>query len=173
MIVSLRKFSYEDLKKQLKKDDKIVVWSCNNCVKFCDGFGGREAMNNLADKLTSDGFNVIRRELIGMSCVLDLVCLRTMDTATREIFDSATVIIPLVCEDGLDNLKYVFKGKKIIDVPLTVGLGVFSTEFGSLRLTVPFEKTGLPFSPEGIPLSEVAKKLGVYAGPFVKSVEKK
>ena len=84
----------------------------------------------------------------------------------KTIFEEATVIIPLACEDGYENLKYVFKDKRVIDVPLTVGLGVFSTEFGALRLTVPFEDTGIEAKVEGIPLEEVAKKLGGYAGPF-------
>ncbi|MCD6384244.1 hypothetical protein J7M23_00555 [Candidatus Sumerlaeota bacterium] len=167
MIISLRKLTYEDLKKQLSKEDKIVVWACNNCVRFCDGFGGRDAMNNLADQLEQDGFNVIRRELIGMSCVLDLVHLRAIEDATREFFEQATVIIPLTCEDGLDNLKMVFKGKKIIDVPKTVGLGILSTDWHTLRLTIPFEDTGLKPTPEGMPLEEAAKQLGIYAGPFV------
>ena len=166
MIVSLRKISYTELKSQLKKDDKIVIWSCNNCVKFCKGLGGREAMKNLKEKLEKDGFNVIHTELIGLSCVLDLVHLRAIEEPTKSIFEDATVIIPLTCEDGYANLKHIFPGKRIVDVPLTVGLGVFSTEFGELRLTIPFEETGLKFTPEGIPLEEVAKKLGVYAGPF-------
>ncbi|RKZ21703.1 hypothetical protein DRQ16_03260 [bacterium] len=166
MIVTLRKLSYEDLKKKLKKEDKIVIWSCNNCVKFCNGLGGREAMARLKEKLEKDGFNVIHTELIGLSCVLDLVHLRALEEPTKTIFEEATVIIPLACEDGYENLKHVFKDKRIIDVPLTVGLGVFSTEFGALRLTVPFEDTGIEAKVEGIPLEEVAKKLGVYAGPF-------
>jgi len=166
MIVTLRKLSYDDLKAQLKKDDKIVIWSCNNCVKFCNGFGGRQAMASLKEKLEKDGYNVIHTELIGLSCVLDLVHLRAIEEPTKTIFEEATVVIPLACEDGYENLKYVFKKKRIIDVPLTVGLGVFSTEFGALRLTVPFENTGLEKKIEGIPLEEVAKKLNAHAGPF-------
>jgi hypothetical protein len=166
MIISLRKLSYEDLKSQLSKEDKIVVWACNNCVKFCDKFGGREAMNQLAEKLQTDGFNVIRRELIGMSCVLDLVYLRAVEPATKETFEEATVLIPLTCEDGYDNLKHIFHDKKIIDVPKTIGLGVLSTQWHALRLTAPFEETGLKAPPEGMTLKDAAKELGIYSGPF-------
>jgi hypothetical protein len=166
MIITLRKISYEDLKHQLGKEDRIVVFACNNCVKFCDKFGGREAMNNLAQKLEADGHNVIRRELIGMSCVLDLVHLRAMYDATKKTFEEATVIIPLTCEDGYENIKHIFQDKKIIDVPKTIGLGVLSTQWHTLRLTVPFEETGLKPPPEGMPLEEAAKQLGIYAGPF-------
>ncbi len=166
MIISLRKITYEELKNQLSKEDKIVVWACNNCVKFCDKFGGREAMNNLAEKLKTDGYNVVRRELIGMSCVLDLVHLRAIEEATKKTFEDATVIIPLTCEDGYDNLKYIFKDKKIIDVPKTIGLGILSTEWHTLRLSIPFEETGLKPPAEGMTLESAAKQLGIYAGPF-------
>ena len=101
-----------------------------------------------------------------MSCVLDLVHLRQIEEATKQTFEDATVIIPLTCEDGYDNLKHVFGDTKIIDVPKTIGLGVLSTEWHALRLTIPFEDTGLKPVPEGMPLEEAAKELGIYAGPF-------
>jgi hypothetical protein len=166
MIISLRTMSYEELKERITPEDKVVVWSCNNCVKFCDKMGGRQAMNDLADKLERDGINVVRRELIGMACVLDLVHLRSIEEATREAFEEATVVIPLTCEDGVDNLRHVFPDKKILEVPKTVGLGVLSTEWHALRLTVPFEETGLEPVPEGMPLAQVAERLGLHAGPF-------
>jgi len=119
MIVSLRSMTYDELKDQLSKDDKIVVWACNVCVKFCD-VGGRDHMNALADKLEADGYNVIRRELIGMSCLQDLVRKRGTDEATAKMFEEATVIIPLTCEDGNENVKHVFKGKKVIDATKTI-----------------------------------------------------
>jgi len=147
MIVSLRSMTYDELKDQLSKDDKIVVWACNICVKFCDGY------------------NVIRRELIGMSCLQDLVRKRGTDEATAKIFEEATVIIPLTCEDGNENVKHVFKGKKVIDATKTIGLGVFSLEKG-MTINYPFENTGLEASVDGIPLEEAAKKLGCHAGPY-------
>ncbi len=164
MIVSLRSMTYDELKDQLSKDDKIVVWACNICVKFCD-VGGRNHMNALADKLEADGYNVIRRELIGMSCLQDLVRKRGTDEATTKIFEEATVIIPLTCEDGNENVKHVFKGKKVIDATKTIGLGVFSLEKG-MTINYPFENTGLEASVDGIPLEEAAKKLGCHAGPY-------
>lgn len=164
MIISVRNKTYEDLKKELGEEDKIVVWACNVCSKFC-GVGGRENMNALADKLEQDGYTVIRRELIGMSCLLDLVRKRKSDEATARIFEEATAIIPLTCEDGYDDVKYVFKDKKVIKVTKTLGLGIFSLEKGML-LTYPFEDTGLKPSVEGIPIKEAAEKLGYYAGPY-------
>ena len=165
MIISLRRLSYDDLKNELKKDDKIVVWACNNCIKFCDGLGGREAMNNLADKLEADGYTVSRRELIGTSCMLDLVQKRKTDKATADTFKESTVIIPLTCEDGYENVKCVFNDKRVINTTKTIGLGVFSTKTG-MCINYPFEDTGLEPSIKGISLKEAAEKLSLYAGPF-------
>ncbi|NLX47903.1 MAG: hypothetical protein GXY70_07035 [Euryarchaeota archaeon] len=164
MIISLRRFSYDDLVGQLSKDDKIIIFTCNVCIKFCD-IGGRTRAHQLAEKLRSDGYNVIREENIGAACILDLVEKRKTDAATAKAFEEATVILPLTCEDGFDNISYAFPNAKVISVTKTVGIGVFSTDKG-MTLTVPFETTGLGINIDGYPLSEVAEKLGCYAGPY-------
>ena len=60
MILSIRKFEYEELKSQLQPDDTVVVLSCNNCAKKCVGLGGRAGLKALSDKLEGDGFTVKR-----------------------------------------------------------------------------------------------------------------
>ncbi|MFP4170896.1 MAG: hypothetical protein ACLFUV_07735 [Methanomassiliicoccales archaeon] len=164
MIISLRNMSYDELKEHLDPDDKVAVWACNFCVKFC-GVGGRENMNALADKLEDDGYRVVRRELIGMSCLQDLVRKRRTDEATAPMFEEATAIIPLTCEDGYANVKTVFNDKKVINATKTIGLGVFSVEKG-MCVNYPFESTGLEASVEGIPLQEAAERLGLHHGPY-------
>lgn len=164
MICSLRRYDYDGLTDQLSKDDKIILFTCNFCSKYCD-IGGKMRTHQLAEKLRSDGYNVIREENIGVACLLDLVEKRKTDEATTKTFEEATVIIPLTCEDGFANIKYAFPNTKVIPVTITVGLGVFNTETG-MRLTVPFESTGLKVNIDGYPLSEVAEKLGCYSGPY-------
>ncbi|HDP96371.1 MAG TPA: hypothetical protein ENN25_01590 [Euryarchaeota archaeon] len=157
--------TYDDLKKNLKKEDKVVVWACNNCIKFRDGLGGRESMNKLADKLEQDGYDIVRRELIGASCLLDLVRKRRTDEAAAKAFEESTVILPLTCEDGYDNVKHVFSDKKVLNLTKTIGLGVFSTKKG-MCVNYPFEGTGLEPSVDGITLTEAAKKMGLHSGPY-------
>lgn len=164
MIVSLRRFTYDELASKLKKDDKIILFACGTCIKFCD-IGGRERMSHLAEKLRSDGYNVIREELCGAVCLLDLVEKRKTDEATAETFEEATVIIPLTCEGGHENVAYTFPNANVIPVTKTVGLGIFATDEG-ISLTIPFEDTGLEMSVEGYSLPDVAKKLGYHAGPY-------
>ena len=170
MIVSIRRFTYDELVGQLSKDDKIVLFTCGSCIKFCD-IGGRERQSHLAEKLKADGYNVTREELTGVACMLDLVELRGTDDATAKTFAEATVVIPLTCEDGYDVIDHAFPHAKVISVTKTVGLGVFSTDRG-MTLTVPFENTGLKMNIDGYPLSEVAKKLGYHAGPYYDGYEK-
>jgi len=165
MIISLRCMTYDELKTKLKKEDKVVVMACNNCIKFCDELGGRKSMNDLADKLEKDGYDIVRRELIGMSCLQDLVRKRKTDEATREAFEEATAIVPLVCEDGYENVKFVFSDKNVINATKTIGLGVFSTNKG-MCINYPFEDTGLEPSVEGITLKDAAKKMGLHSGPY-------
>jgi hypothetical protein len=165
MIAVLRKIDYEELKKQLDKDDKIVVWSCNDCTKYCD-LGGRKNLNALADALEKDGYTVLRRELIGVSCQPPLVRERTRHPSTKDLYKEATAIIVLACTDGFLKVQRVFRKKKVIQVGESVGLGAYSEKDG-MRLVIPLEETGLDVSIEGYPLEEVAKKLKMKCGPLV------
>jgi hypothetical protein len=165
MIVVLRDLDYEELKKQLDDDDRIVVWSCNDCTKYCN-LGGRENLNALADALEKDGYHVVHRELIGVGCQPPLIRLRSRHPATKDIFDSASVIIVLSCTDGYLKTQRVFKNKKVIQVGISVGLGAYSKEEG-MRLVIPAIETGLEPSIEGYSLEEAARKLGKKSGPLV------
>jgi len=160
MIISLRSMSYQDLKKQLSKDDKIVLWSCDTCVKHV-GFGGYDKMTILENMLKNDGYNVIKKELIAVSCVPDMIEERKKNIAKKDAFEEATVIIPLTCEAGWDELKEIFPDKKIIKVLNTVGVGICSGKRGTI-LTNPFEDLDLEPNPKGISMKQTAKKLNLY-----------
>jgi hypothetical protein len=165
LIVVLRDLDYKELKEQLDEEDKIVVWSCNDCTKYCD-LGGRKHLNALADALEKDGFHILRRELIGVGCQPPLIRERTKHPATKKIFDEATAIIVLSCTDGYLKAKRVFRKKKVIQVGVSVGLGVYSKKEG-MRLVIPLEETGLEASIEGLSLEDAAKKLKMKSGPLV------
>jgi hypothetical protein len=156
---------YDQLKQQLAEDDRIVLWSCNDCTKYSD-LGGRKNLDALAKALEKDGYNVIHQEIIGVGCQPPLIRLRSRHPATKEIFDEATVIIILACTDGFLKTQKVFKKKKVIQVGESAGLGVYSKAEG-MKLVIPLEETGLPPSIEGYTLEEAAKKLGKKSGPLV------
>lgn len=166
MILSVRLFDYDDLKKKLDKKEKIIVFSCNNCAKKCVNLGGRVGLKALSDKLAADGFNVIHRDLCGIACSLDMIQERTKNPATSALFEKTDVIIPLACEDGEHAVKHVFPEKKVIQVTKTIGIGWSSPKDG-VRLTdvlsgVPVEVPG----PQGITLQEAAKQLDLPVGSF-------
>jgi hypothetical protein len=166
MILSARLFEYDELKKKLKKDEKIIVFSCNNCAKKCDGLGGRVGLKALCDKLEADGFNVTRRELCGIACSLDMIEERAQNEATAKVFEQADVIIPLSCEDGEHAIHHVFPHVKIVRVTKTIGIGWASPQEG-VRLTdvlagVPVKVPG----PQGITLKQAADQLKLPVGAF-------
>ena len=169
MIISLRSLSYDDLKKQLSKDDKIIIWSCDTCIRFI-GLGGFDKMKILEKMLKHDGYNVLKKELISVSCVPELIEDRLVNKEKKPLFEEATVIIVIACEEGIECVEEVFKDKKIIKAFKTLGVGNISEKRGNL-LTNPYDDVDLEPKFEGIPLNDVAKKLGLYYSFFDADVE--
>lgn len=162
MIISLRSISYEELRQNLAENDKIIVWSCNLCIKYC-GLGGMEKASILEKMLKEDGYNVIGKEIISESCLLNLV--RRHEMNKKDMFKEATAIIVLACESGYECVKTVFNNKKVIKTMRTVGVGGISS-LGRVVLITPFEWTGLDFNPNGYSLHNIAEKLGLYPDFF-------
>jgi hypothetical protein len=166
VILSVRRKSYAELAESLDKDAKIIVLSCNNCAKKCLGLGGRVGLAALADKLDRDGFNVIRRELIGFACSVDLVGKRAVEDATKQWFAEADVILTLACEDGEIAVKNAFPEAQVPSLNQTLGIGWGSPQCG-VRLTHTLSGIDLDIPlPEGMPLAEAAEKLGFESGSF-------
>lgn len=167
MIISLRNISYEQLKNQLDKQDKILLWSCNTCIKYC-GVGGFDNMVLLENMLTADGYDVVGKELISVACMYSLTEQHRNDPDKKELFDKVTTIICLTCEDGYDCVDSVFGNKKVIKIVKSLGVGNFTMDRGPV-LTAPFESTGLEQNDVGYPFPEVAEKLGLYPTFFSRS----
>ena len=160
MIISLRSISYEQLKEQLSENDRIVIMSCNTCVVSC-GIAGMGPMTTLEGMLKADGFNVLGKDLCSCGCTLNIVEGHRKDRKKKEMYDEATAIIPLICENGLEVIKTVFYDKKVISMSKTLGTGNFTMDRGVV-LTHPLESTGLERSDEGYDLYELAEKLDLY-----------
>ena len=165
MILSIRKFEYEELKSQLQPEDAVVVLSCNNCAKKCVGLGGRPGLKALSDKLEGDGFTVVR-ELVGIGCSVDLVRKRGKEPATAQAFADADVLIPLACEDGEAAAAWAFPDKRLIRVTKTLGCGWGSPTAGvHLSEVIDGVELDCP-APMGITLQEAAAQLGLPYGAF-------
>jgi ferredoxin len=157
MIISLREISYDDLKRQLKQDQKIVLWSCDECIKHC-GLGGAEKLQVLADLLKRDGYDV-QQELISRSCFLNLV--RNHEAA---VADASTIIV-LACDLGYTSVKTVFPDKQVVKTMKTVGTGNYTVYRGPV-LTTPLPWTHLEPSENGYTMKTVSEKLGLHPAFF-------
>jgi len=104
---------YKKLIKDLDKDKKIGIVSCNACARFCET-GGKKGMKELAQKLEKDGFNVVDQDLIGSPCMFN----QLQVTKLR-----GEITIALACESGVEMLKEVFPKEKIIPGLKTLGIG--------------------------------------------------
>ena len=165
MIVSLRKITYEQLKEQLKPTDTIGIWTCNLCIKLC-GLGGEMIAKDLAKKLQDDHYNVMHIETLGYACHTGYIRDRTRNPVTKPIFEKLDTLIVLTCSDGFEKAERAFgRNKKVIQVTETVGIGSFSSEKG-MRLVYPYPELQLNADIEGIPLSVVAKKTGLFDKPM-------
>jgi hypothetical protein len=102
MIVTKSK-SYNWIKFQLKKTDKIGIISCNACARMC-GTGGEKVMERLAKKLKKDGFNIVDKDLIGTPCNYDQLHKNQLH---------GNVQLVLACDAGVYNLKKIFPKNKI------------------------------------------------------------
>jgi hypothetical protein len=164
MIIAMRKMDYPALRDSLDRQARIIVLSCNNCARVY-GLGGRVGLKALADKLEGDGFNVIRRELVGFGCALDLVAKRRKDPATKDRFEQADVILPLACEHGQQAIQMAFPDKEVPEVSKTLGIGWWTSE--TVRLTHCVSGMDLTIDdPQGMTLDEAARRLGFETGPF-------
>ncbi len=118
---------YGMIKSQLNKNDRIGLVSCNACVKFCET-GGEEKMREMSERLKKDGFNVVDEDLIGVACDLDQV--------KKETFDGDAIIV-FACDAGVENVKKLAGGKKVIAALDTVGIGTRDKE-GNISLVRKF-----------------------------------
>ena len=159
MIISVRAISYDDLKASLNKSDKILIWSCDNCIKAC-GQGGTPKMAHLKAVLEEDGYTVVGTELVSVSCHMPLIEERKLNEDKRYALEAADTIIVLACEDGYDCLKSAFPDKKVINTAKTVGGGGKSPAGAVLNKPLGF--TGLEESTEGHTLEQIAKKLNLF-----------
>jgi len=112
MIVTKSK-PYSEIKSELKKSDKIGIISCNVCARLC-GTGGEKVMQNLANKLKKDGYNIVDVDLIGTPCDYELLNKSQLH---------GNVQIVLACDAGVYNLKKLFPKHKIVGANKTLGVG--------------------------------------------------
>jgi hypothetical protein len=112
MIITCAK-PYGVVRGQLRKWKKIGVVACNSCARVCET-GGKEKMEELAQRLKSDGFDVTDTELVAMTCNIDL---------TKKPQYQSEMLVVLACDSGVFTLQTLFPDKIVVPALDTVGLG--------------------------------------------------
>lgn len=112
MIVTSLK-PYGVIKGLLKKWRKYGIVACNSCARVCEA-GGREKMEELAERLKKDGFEIVGMDLVPMACNVDLV--------KKPEYEGDALVI-LACDAGVFTYLTLFTSKEIIPALNTIGWG--------------------------------------------------
>lgn len=122
---------YENIKAQLKKDDRIALITCNSCVRFC-GTGGVGKMEELASKLRRDGYVVSDEVTLVGVCLQDHV-------RNARLSKGVTAAVVLACEAGWTSVKQRLRDENVIRGTRTMGLVVVDREKGVEKLMMPYQ----------------------------------
>ena len=85
-------------------------------------------MEELAERLKNDGYDVVNTEVIPMVCSIDLV---------KKPEYHADVLVVLACDSGVYTLQTLFPSKKIVPALNTIGIGARDRQ-GNIFLMVKF-----------------------------------
>ena len=112
MIITYSK-PYGIVRGLLKKWKTVGIVSCNSCARACET-GGKEKMEELANRLANDGFKVVDTELVPMACNVD---------ALKKPNYQADYLVVLACDSGVFSLQSRFPSKIVLPALDTVGIG--------------------------------------------------
>lgn len=164
--ISARRFDYDGLTAKLKPTDKIAIVSCNSCARRCNDLGGEIGLENLARKLETDGYSLVRRELLHIACDPKHLASRLEDADAAQALGEANVVLPLACEAGHRTISQLLPKADVIDIAKTLGKGTHTPATGA-RLTNPRPELGLDVpTPDGLPLADAVNQLGLHSGSF-------
>ena len=153
MIVMARDREYDDLLTDVR-GRRVLLWTCNTCVRFCGGLGGKDAASALAERLVGDGVDVRGVESSSACCF--------MRNARRMAGSSGVcdLVLALCCDMGARNASES-TGKEVLNPSVTRGPGNLD-DAGEPR--VASVVCGRPMVDES--LSDVIARSGCHGGPF-------
>lgn len=118
-----RALKLDVIKEKLDKEkDLITIVSCNTCVRLAKT-GGRQKMQQMAEKLRDDGYRVKDGFLVTVPCWDH--CLENVNIQP----DINTVIV-LGCSCAYANIKTHFPDRKIVSAVMDRGTVVMDPETG-------------------------------------------
>jgi ferredoxin len=117
MIVTYSK-PYDVIKAELRKWKKIGIISCNSCARVCET-GGIKKLEEMAERLKNDGYEVVDTELVPMACMIDLI---------KKHDYQAEILLVLACDSGVFTAQSLFPNKLVFPANDTIGLGAQDRE---------------------------------------------
>ncbi|MGD9131956.1 MAG: hypothetical protein PVH73_10360 [Candidatus Bathyarchaeota archaeon] len=118
---------YGVVKGMLKKWKTIGIISCNSCARVCET-GGQKRMDELAERLKKDGYNVVNTAVVPLACNIELVKRPQLD---------ADILVVLACDCGVSTVQEIFANKKVVAANDTIGIGARDGQ-GNLYVMVKF-----------------------------------
>ena len=112
MIVTNSK-PYGVVRGSLRKWKKISLIACNSCARICET-GGQKKLDELAERLKKDGFDVVSSNVVPLVCNIDAVKRRTYE---------ADYLVVLACDSGVFTVQSIFPDKVVVPALNTIGLG--------------------------------------------------
>lgn len=155
MIIAGRNRDYKELSDSLRAK-KVLVFTCNTCVRLCGGIGGREAADRLSAKLSKDGIDIVDTFDVSAACIGSKVH-KKLTASKLEKFD---VILSLTCPLGAACIATV-SGKDVCNPIDNIGIGYLDED------GVPIVISGSYDFPEESLAVEVAEEIGLKMSPFV------
>ena len=104
---------YGMIRGSLRKWKKTGLIACNSCARVCET-GGKKRLDELTERLTKDGFNVVGSDLVPLVCNIDAV--------KRRSYDGDYLLI-LACDSGVFTVQSLFPNKIVVSALNTEGLG--------------------------------------------------
>ena len=109
---------------------------------------------------------MVHCELLPTACSADQWQKLLENKTIRKRLEKADVLISLSCKAGEKRAAKTAERVRLLRVTKTLGKGTFSPETGAL-LTEPMAGMEIDIDePEGLPISEAAKRLGLHHGSF-------
>jgi hypothetical protein len=155
VIIAGRNRDYKEVAESLRAK-KVLIITCNTCVRLCGNIGGRKAAEDLSEKLIGDGIEVTEVIDVSAACIAEKI----RNKLTQSKIDASDVILALTCPLGASSIASV-SGIDIFNPLETIGVGYLDED------GVPIVVSDSCDFSEETPADEAAEDEGLKISPFV------
>lgn len=99
---------------------RVLVWTCDTCARLCNGLGGADAASRLAERLVSDGVDIVGVAHTSASCIMSKVESRIPE-------GDYDTVVALTCDMGASCARTV-SGRHVVNPIITFGPGYLDPE---------------------------------------------